>query len=58
MLAAEIARDAPALTVHDVTHADALWELGSLKPLPVSEDIWMPSRQGVAALYRHKTTMV
>lgn len=30
ILAAEIARDAPQMTVHDVTHADALWETASL----------------------------
>src|SRR5437868_7535522 len=29
-LAAEIRRDVPDLTVHDVTHLDALWEIASL----------------------------
>ena len=29
MLAAEIARDMPSLTVHDGTHLDALWEIAS-----------------------------
>jgi hypothetical protein len=29
-LAAEIARDLPAFTVHDITHLDALWEMADL----------------------------
>ncbi|NVN44651.1 ATP-binding protein [Asaia siamensis] len=29
-LASKIARDLPHMTVHDVTHLDALWEMGSL----------------------------
>lgn len=30
LLSAEIARDLPDFTVHDLTHLDALWEIGSL----------------------------
>src|SRR5882757_3000949 len=30
MLAAEIARDLPDYTVHDITHLDALWHLANL----------------------------
>lgn len=30
MLAGEIARDLPEFTVHDLTHLDALWEMGDL----------------------------
>src|ERR1035441_3592122 len=29
-LVAEIPKDIPGLTVHDITHQDALWEIGSL----------------------------
>jgi hypothetical protein len=30
LLAAEIARDLPDYTVHDVTHLDALWQMADL----------------------------
>lgn len=30
LLAAEISRDLPDFTVHDLTHLDALWEMGSI----------------------------
>jgi hypothetical protein len=30
VLAAEIDRDLPGLTVHDITHLDALWEMADL----------------------------
>src|SRR6266513_2912793 len=33
-LVARIAHDMPGLTVHDITHLDALWETGSLVAEP------------------------
>jgi hypothetical protein len=30
ILAAEIQKDIPELTVHDITHIDALWEIGDI----------------------------
>ena len=30
LLAAEISRDLPDYTVHDITHLDALWEMASI----------------------------
>ena len=45
LLASEISKDLPDITVHDITHIDALWETGSLI---VGEDYELTPTEGFA----------